>query len=100
MRPEAARGLASTEEDLGHARYLRDGSRTAPASFFAQQAAEKALKAALIQNAGRFPRVHDLVVLACELKASAEILARCDLLAPACTGARYPDVRGPRRGGS
>lgn len=42
---EARRWLASAREDLAYARHAADGGHHAPACFFAQQAAEKAVKA-------------------------------------------------------
>lgn len=42
---EAERWLASAREDLAYARHAAAGGHHAPACFFAQQAAEKAVKA-------------------------------------------------------
>jgi HEPN domain-containing protein len=43
-RTEAKRWLEAAREDLGYARHAAAGGYHAPASFFAQQAAEKAVK--------------------------------------------------------
>jgi len=45
-RANAERWLAAARDDLDSARYLATGGRHAPACFFSQQAAEKAVKAA------------------------------------------------------
>jgi HEPN domain-containing protein len=44
-RAEAERWLAAAREDLGYARHAASGAHHAPACFYAQQAAEKAVKA-------------------------------------------------------
>ena len=49
-------------------------------AFHAQQAAEKALKAVLIERAVRFPRTHDLEALT-ELVRLAKLLFSCALAA-------------------
>jgi HEPN domain-containing protein len=44
-RTEAARWLAAAHEDLAYARHAASGCHHAPACFYAQQTAEKAVKA-------------------------------------------------------
>ncbi|GAC1523994.1 MAG: hypothetical protein NVS2B8_07200 [Vulcanimicrobiaceae bacterium] len=63
----ASNWLAQAELDLDAARYLLEGMRYGTACFTCQQAAEKALKAALIWLAGDRPRTHSLSVLAAEI---------------------------------
>lgn len=97
MRPlkeETKRWLARAAEDLADAQLLLDEGRFNAASFHAQQAAEKSLKALLVERQGRFSRVHNLVSLALEAKAPPEMLPHCRLLTPAYTAARYPDAGG------
>ena len=62
---EAGRWLRFSEEDLGVALRLLSGSPSAPrhACWLAQQAAEKALKGALILEGIGFPFIHDLDAL-------------------------------------
>ena len=62
---EAVRWLRFSEEDLDVASRLLSGSRSTPrhACWLAQQAAEKALKAALILERIEFPYTHDLDAL-------------------------------------
>jgi HEPN domain-containing protein len=64
------------------------------AAFYAQQAAEFALKALQIHRTGRFDRVHDLTRLARDLSAPPRIVKLAALVTPAYVAARYPDVAG------
>ena len=60
--PEARRGLRSAREDLHMVRMAlgEDPPVVGPACFHSQQAAEKALKAALVLEGIEVPYVHDL----------------------------------------
>lgn len=62
---ESLRWLRFANDDLGVALHLIRGTRTAPrhACWLCQQAAEKALKAALVSESIRFPFTHDLHIL-------------------------------------
>ena len=60
---EAERWLRYASEDLDVASELLSGLRTRHACFIAQQAAEKALKAALVLEGIDAPYVHDLNAL-------------------------------------
>ncbi|MCY3923478.1 MAG: HEPN domain-containing protein [Chloroflexi bacterium] len=62
---EARRWLRYAREDLHVVERLADGNRSAPrhACWLAQQAAEKALKAALVLEGIDFPFTHDLSAL-------------------------------------
>ena len=62
---EALRWLRFSEEDLDVALRLLSGSPSAPrhACWLSQQAAEKALKAALVLDEVEFPFTHDLDAL-------------------------------------
>ena len=62
---EALRWLRFSEEDLSVAVRLISGAPTAPrhACWLSQQAAEKALKAALVLDEVEFPFTHDLDAL-------------------------------------
>ncbi len=62
------------------------------ASFYSQQAAEKALKSLYIARFGELWRIHDLVKLARKLDAPDEIVKSCAEINPTYTAARYPDV--------
>ncbi|MDZ4277893.1 MAG: HEPN domain-containing protein [Dehalococcoidia bacterium] len=63
------------------------------AAFFAQQAAEKALKALFIVNRREeSPKTHNLVAIAELLRAPDHILAGLRRIGPVYTIARYPDA--------
>jgi HEPN domain-containing protein len=64
------------------------------ASFYAQQAAEFALKAPQLHVMGQFARIHDLTRLARDLSAPPRIVKLAAWVTPAYTAARYPDVGG------
>ena len=94
-RREARRWLQFAREDLLGAATLVSDLDAAPrlACFFAQQAAEKALKARLIAAGVAFPRVHDLVAMRGLLPAESKVGLDEDALASLAvwaTEARYP----------
>ena len=62
-RANANRWLAAARDDLDSARYLASGGRHAPACFFAQQAAEKAIKALHYGQGARSVIGHNVRVL-------------------------------------
>jgi HEPN domain-containing protein len=64
-------------------------------SWFAQQAAEKALKALYLERHGELaPRTHDLRFLGSELSVPDPVRDDVDLLAPTFDRTRYPDAVG------
>ena len=93
---EAARWLRYAQDDAASARLLIEVPEAPPrhASFHAQQAAEKALKAILVAEARAFPHTHDLVQL-CELVpptwAVLQVEVRWAALSDHAVDARYPD---------
>ncbi|MHB8604475.1 MAG: HEPN domain-containing protein [Thermoplasmatota archaeon] len=95
MKPETARWFAKATEDLDAARFLFDGEKFAQSGFFAQQSAEKALKALLIEQQGKFPRIHELAALASEAKVAPDLVERCADLSSAYVAYRYPDAGRP-----
>jgi HEPN domain-containing protein len=62
-RVEAERWLAAAREDLEYARYAAAGGHHAPACFFAQQAAEKAIKGVHYLHGARAVIGHNLRAL-------------------------------------
>lgn len=62
-RAEADRWLAAARDDLDSARYLALGGRHAPACFFSQQAAGKAVKAVHYGQGARSVIGHNVRVL-------------------------------------
>ncbi len=97
-RELAASWFAQAQRDLDAAAYLFDGARYDAACFAAQQATEKALKAALVWFAGDRPRTHQLAMLTAELatyRADApQALGDIAALDPYYVTTRYPDAIG------
>lgn len=79
--------------DLNDCEFALGGGRYPLASFLAQQAAEKALKALFLMVHGRLWPVHDLVALAREVDAPESIIEACQTLNPHYTATRYPGRR-------
>lgn len=94
VRVEAERLLLQAQEDLASARVLFQGARFYAAAFFAQQTAEKALKALYIERFLKLPRTHDLIELAEALGAETGLLEQARLLTPDYLLTRYPDAAG------
>jgi HEPN domain-containing protein len=90
--------LEQARRDLDSARYLFEGARYDAACFASQQAAEKALEAALIWLAGERPRTHQLGALVAEVALhrpdAIEALGDLAALDPYYVTTRYPDAIG------
>lgn len=92
MRDETRSWLAQAREDLETSKFLAT-SRYYAAVFFAQQAAEKALKALYIEVCRDFPpKNHNLVELCRALTAPPEIVEAARELNPEYFTTRYPDA--------
>ncbi len=94
MKEEFKIWLEQAKDDLKAANDSLDKGNFSWASFQAQQAAEKALKAFLIKKEMKMPRVHDLVFLAKKAGAESSLLDDCDKLTRVYTETRYPDQAG------
>jgi len=92
MTSEYMEWIRKSEKDLEAAKYNLTGGLLEEGAFFLQQSAEKSLKALFIKKTGKFPRIHDLVSLAKDIKAPEEIIASARILSPAYHYTRYPDV--------
>lgn len=91
-RRETERWWRKGRQDRETAKILEENDRLAEAAFFLQQAVEKSFKALLIEEAGDFPRIHDLVALGRRVGLPDDLLEGCKELSPAYTYTRYPDV--------
>jgi HEPN domain-containing protein len=92
MRPEAEPWWRQAQADLETARVTLAAGRDYAASWFAQQAAEKGLKALYIERQGALaPRTHDLEYLGREVGTAATVVADLTTLNPAFDLVRYPD---------
>lgn len=74
LRRLAQDNWAQSKADMTTAVTLRDAGIYYASVFFAQQAAEKALKAAIINRLGRNPRGHNLITFANDLNAPLEVM--------------------------
>ena len=94
VRREAIEWLRAAEDDLEDARVLLRAGRYAGAAFHAHQAAEKALKAAIIVVRRELPpRIYNLLELARILGIEdEELLEALRRLNPHYRIARYPDA--------
>lgn len=93
MRQETNLWLRQAREDLITAQVNFKGDRFYAASIFSQQAAEKALKALILEQTGATPpRTHDLIALGRRIEAPLEIVRALEQLNPAYAVSRYPDV--------
>ena len=91
MDEDIKKWIDSAEEDLDVAKSNLENEKLRAAGFFAQQAAEKSLKAFYIKKFKELCKIHDLVILARKVEASQEIIEICDELEPLYTATRYPD---------
>lgn len=74
LRRLAHDNWAQSKADYTTATTLRDAGIYYAAVFFAQQAAEKALKAAIINRLSKNPRGHNLITFANDLHAPIEVM--------------------------
>jgi HEPN domain-containing protein len=93
MNPETKRWFAQAEHDLDNAQRTLDAELWDLCTFTAQQAAEKALKALILEQTGSPPpRVHSIQKLG-GIAGVASLLPRKALaLDDYYVGARYPDA--------
>lgn len=97
MRAEAEPWWRQAQADLETGRQTLGGGRYYAASWFAQQAVEKGLKALYIEQHGRLaPRTHDLEYLGAQTQAAASVGADLKLLNPVFDLVRYPESTSTR----
>ena len=82
---QAVEDLDTAKVNLNHGKYYA-------ASLFAQQAAEKALKALYILRFGELVRTHDLYFLGVKLDVTKDLLGLCESLSEVYLTSRYPDA--------
>jgi len=78
--------------DFHHAERSLENGDLEWAQLACQQAAEKALKAVLLNQGMGLSKTHELTSLARKIKAPKEIIACCGMLNAFYTASRYPDV--------
>ncbi len=74
MRKEAENNWAQARADLATAVTLRDAGIYYASVFFAQQAAEKALRSAVIESLAKNPKGHNLIGMANSLNAPLPVM--------------------------
>ncbi|MFQ6107207.1 MAG: HEPN domain-containing protein [Thermoplasmata archaeon] len=92
MNEEAETWWKQALKDLDTARQLLGMDNYEGAAFFAQQSAEKGLKALHIDRFRELKKTHDLVLLARDLGLPKRLIDLCKELSPAYIYTRYPDV--------
>jgi HEPN domain-containing protein len=92
MRKEVENWWKQALRDMGSAERIMGLDDYYVSAFLCQQAVEKALKALLIQETGKFPRIHDTAELSRRVNAPSKIVEFCAAINPAYTTTRYPDV--------
>ncbi len=91
MKEEVDSWMKQAEEEFDTAKINFKVKKYFSSAFWCQQSVEKSLKALLIHETGRFPKVHDLVMLAKLNKAPLRIMELCAKINPAYIASRYPD---------
>ena len=81
--------LKQAKEDFEKAIILFRNRKFDGASFYAQQSAEKALKAVLIKRKGKLFKIHDLVVLGLNCGVEEDLLNKCKVLSQVYSFTRY-----------
>ena len=92
MKVEIKEWWGQAQEDLDTSHYLYDGNKFEEAAFFCQQAIEKGLKAIMLTEGERVPKIHDLVVLGEEVDLPLEFQEVCRELCVIYISTRYPGV--------
>ena len=97
MRPDTQQWWDQAQADLWDAVTVLAAGEYFATSLFAQQAAEKALKALYVEQRGGTspPKSHDLEFLGTEVGAPPSLEPEFDTLADTITLARYPDIGSP-----
>jgi len=91
MRKETKNWWEQAKEDLKAAKINYDNKVYYVASFLSQQAAEKALKAVLLESESKIPKVHDLIFLAKKTGLDESLFSKCATLTKVYVKTRYPD---------
>ena len=94
MKEEVKRWWAQSEADFKSARNNFSHGDYYVASLLCQQAVEKALKALYLKKFNELKKIHNLVILAKDLKLPKELISKCDKLNPIYINTRYPDASG------
>jgi len=94
MKEEIRRWLEQAERDFKSAKNNLNSADYYVASLLCQQSVEKALKAFYMKKFNNIKKIHNLVILAEELKLPKKLIEYCDKLNPIYIDTRYPDASG------
>ncbi len=92
MKDETKKWIKLAEEDFATAKANFEIKKYKFASYLCQQTVEKALKALLIEETNKFPKIHDLVELGKLLGIKKEFLKKLEKLTYVYIESRYSDV--------
>ncbi len=96
VREEVKKWMDKAEDDLEKAKVLFKNKKYDGTLFYCQQAAEKGLKALLINKKNRIRKIHDLVELGKEVNLPKNLLEYCKELTMAYIYSGYPDIEEER----
>lgn len=91
MKTETKTWLEQADRDIRTAKNCLESEDYYASAYFSHQATEKALKSMYIEHEKKFLKIHDLVKLAREIKASEDIIEKCAKINPTYTEVRYPE---------
>lgn len=83
--------FSKAEDDFEAAEIMHENNKLSQAAFLYQQAAEKALKAVLVNKGEGTPRTHDCFILSKKAEAPEKVKQAANSLTPYYVRTRYPD---------
>ncbi|MEK6872951.1 MAG: HEPN domain-containing protein [Nanoarchaeota archaeon] len=89
MREEVERWIKMAKDDFDSARSNFENKKYYVCAFLSQQAAEKALKAILLEKTKKIIKIHNLVILGRKVNLPNDLLDKCKLLSIAYLETRY-----------
>ncbi len=89
MKEETQNWLTQAEADLNTSKNSLKSRDYYASVFWSQQAAEKSLKAALIEKKDELVKIHDLVILGRMAELPENLLDKCEILSRVYIESRY-----------
>lgn len=94
MKEEAKKWFELAKRDFKSAQNNFNSGDYYIASLLCQQSVEKGLKALHLEKFKSIKKIHNLVILAKDLKLPQRLINKCDKLNPIYIETRYPDASG------
>jgi len=94
VKEEVKRWMEQAERDFKSAQNNFSNDDYYVASLLCQQSVEKGLKSLYLKKFKEIKKIHNLVILAKDLKLPKKLIDKCDELNPIYIEARYPDASG------